>query len=51
MLKVSLNRLKPQAEEIIAEEQVGFREPPFEVGINFMSCNSYIRVYLYFALW
>ena len=25
MLKVSLNRLKPQAEEIIAEEQAGFR--------------------------
>ena len=25
MLKVLLNRLKPQAEEIIAEEQVGFR--------------------------
>ena len=25
MLKVILNRLKPQAEEIIAEEQAGFR--------------------------
>ena len=25
MLKVILNRLKPQAEKIIAEEQVGFR--------------------------
>lgn len=25
MLKILLNRLKPQAEEIIAEEQVGFR--------------------------
>ena len=25
MLKVILDRLKPQAEEIIAEEQVGFR--------------------------
>ena len=26
MLKVILNRLKPQAEKIIAEEQAGFRE-------------------------
>ena len=25
MLKIILNRLKPQAEKIIAEEQVGFR--------------------------
>ena len=25
MLKILLNRLKPQAEEIIAEEQTGFR--------------------------
>ncbi|MEW8544383.1 MAG: reverse transcriptase domain-containing protein [Candidatus Thiodiazotropha sp.] len=25
MLKVTLNRLKPQAEEIITEEQAGFR--------------------------
>ena len=25
MLKILLNRLKPQAEEIIAEEQAGFR--------------------------
>ena len=25
MLKVILNRLKPQAEKIIAEEQAGFR--------------------------
>ena len=25
MLKIILNRLKPQAEEIIAEEQAGFR--------------------------
>ncbi|BFZ08471.1 hypothetical protein BsWGS_11510 [Bradybaena similaris] len=26
MLKIILNRLKPQAEEIIAEEQAGFRK-------------------------
>ena len=25
MLKITLNRLKPQAEKIIAEEQIGFR--------------------------
>ena len=25
MLKITLNRLKPQAEKIIAEEQAGFR--------------------------
>ena len=27
MLKIILNRLQPQAEEIIAEEQAGFRRP------------------------
>ena len=46
MLKVILNRLKPQAEEIIAEEQAGFRaeksttEQIFNLGIL---CEKYLQ--------
>ena len=46
MLKVILNRLKPQAEEIIAEEQAGFRagrsttEQIFDLRIL---CEKYIQ--------
>ena len=46
MLKVILNRLKPQAEEIIAEEQAGFRagrnttEQTFNLGIL---CEKYLQ--------
>ena len=46
MLKVILNRLKPQAEEIIAEEQAGFRagrsttEQIFNLGVL---CEKYLQ--------
>ena len=46
MLKVILNRLKPQAEKIIAEEQAGFRagkcttEQIFNLGIL---CEKYLQ--------
>ena len=46
MLKVILNRLKPQAEKIIAEEQAGFRagrsttEQIFSLRIL---CDKYIQ--------
>ena len=46
MLKVILNRLKPQAEEIIAEEQAGFRagrsttEPIYNLRIL---CVKYLQ--------
>ena len=47
MLKIILNRLKPQAEEIIAEEQAGFRagrsttEQIFNLRIL---CEKYLRI-------
>ena len=46
MLKIILNRLKPQAEEIVAEEQAGFRarrsttEQIFNLRIL---CEKYIQ--------
>ena len=46
MLKILLNRLKPQAEKIIAEEQAGFRpgrsttEQIFNLGIL---CEKYLK--------
>ena len=46
MLKIVLNRLKPQAEKIIAEEQAGFRagrsttEQLFNLGIL---CEKYLQ--------
>ena len=46
MLKIILNRLKPQAEKIIAEEQAGFRagrsttEPLFNFRIL---CEKYLK--------
>ena len=46
MLKVILNRLKPQAEEIIAEEQAGFRagRSPTEQIFNLrILCEKYLQ--------
>ena len=49
MLKIILNRLQPQAEEIIAEEQAGFRagrsttEQIFNLNIL---CEKYLQGYL-----
>ena len=46
MLKIILNRLKPQAEKIIAEEQAGFRtgrsttEQIFNLSIQ---CEKYLQ--------
>ena len=50
MLKVILNRLKPQAEEIIAEEQAGFRagrsatEQIFNFGILCKKTSNISRI-------
>ena len=46
MLKVILNRLKPQAEEIIAEEQAGFRAGRSTTGQIFnlrLLCEKYLQ--------
>ena len=46
MLKVILNRLKPQAEEIIAEEQAGFRAGRSTTGQIFnlrILCEKYLQ--------
>ena len=47
MLKVILNRLKPQAEEIIAEEQAGFRagRSTTEQILNLrILCEKYLQI-------
>ena len=46
MLKVILNRLKPQAEEIMAEEQAGFRagRSSAEQIVNLrIMCEKYLK--------
>ena len=46
MLKVILNRLKPQAEKIIAEEQAGFRAGRSRPGQIFnlrILCEKYLQ--------
>ena len=45
MLKVILNRLEPQAEEIIAEEQAGFRagRSTTEQIFNLRMCEKYLQ--------
>ena len=46
MLRIVLNRLKPQAEKIIAEEQAGFRagESTTEQIFNLrILCEKYLR--------
>ena len=46
MLKVLLNRLKPQAEEIIAEEQAGFgtgRSTTEHIFNLRMMCEKYVQ--------
>ena len=46
MLKIILNRLKPQAEKIIAEEQVGFRagrSPTEQIFILRIICEKYFQ--------
>ena len=40
MLKIILNRLQPQAEEIIAEEQAGFRAPQNKYSISGFSARN-----------
>ena len=43
MLKVILNRLKPQAEEIIAEEQAGFRSTTEQIFNLRILCEKYLQ--------
>ena len=46
MLKIILNRLKPQAEKIIAEEQAGFRAGRNTTEQNFnlrILCEDYLQ--------
>ena len=46
MLKIILNRLKPQAEKVIAEEQAGFRagRSPTEQNFNLrILCEKYLK--------
>ena len=46
MLKITLNKWKPQAEKIIAEEQAGFRvgRSPTEQNCNLcILCEKYLR--------
>ena len=44
MLKIILNRLKPQAEKIIAEEQAGFRVAPQSRSLNLrILCEKYLQ--------
>ena len=46
MLKIILNRLKPQAEKIIAEEQAGFRAERSTTEQNFnlrILCGKYLQ--------
>ena len=46
MLKVILNRLKPQAEKIIAEEQAGFRAERIiieQIFILRILCEKYLQ--------
>ena len=43
-LKIILNRLKPQAEKIIAEEQAGFRVAPQSRSLNLrILCEKYLQ--------
>ena len=42
MLKVILNRLKPQAEEIIAEEQAGLRAGSSIIDLRIL-CEKYLQ--------
>ena len=47
MLKIILNRLKPQAEKIVAKEQVGFRavRSPTEQIFNLrILCEKYLQL-------
>ena len=46
MLKIILNRLKPQAQKIIAEEQAGFRAERSTTGHIFnlrIPCEKYLQ--------
>ena len=43
LLKIILNRLQPQAEEITAEEQAGFRAPQNKYSISWFSCEKYLQ--------
>ena len=44
MLKIMLNRLKPQAEKIIAEEQSGFKAGRSTTELNLrILCEKYLQ--------